>query len=81
MRGDEPEIISDNEILNDLISLLKRKILVIPEREEEFLNPVLREEEWIFGYKFIKLLNFRMKKNYESFREKRRAALLDDNNK
>ncbi len=58
--------------MNELVIELKKKHLVIPKNESDFLNPVLREQEWIFAYKFMKLLNYRLKHQYEVFREKRR---------
>ena len=37
---------------------------------------MVREEEWTFAYKFKKVLDMRLKDFRDTFREKRRAALL-----
>ena len=57
---------------------MQYKKVVVPVRESEFLNPTLREEEWVFGFNFIKLLNRKLTQENETARERRRAALLDD---
>lgn len=72
------EQFNEKDITNDLLYTIKHKQIIVPKRDTEFLNPVLREQEWIFAHNFIRLLMHRLDIDMDIAREKRRAALLDD---
>lgn len=60
---------------------MKGKKLIIPKKETEFLNPTLRENEWIFAHNFMRILERRLKQDAEDAKDKRRAALSENDKK
>ncbi len=46
---------SEQKITQELIKALKGNKLIIPRKETEFLNPTLREMEWIFVHNFMRI--------------------------